>query len=107
MQVLTAAGTSCSLIVNEKGELYACGTRNFRYGVLGQESVTWALETPKLISLPATARRIIQISSTFEHAAFVTEIGQVTSFFPLNQILLKNSGFGVVNRFENLRRLQK
>jgi alpha-tubulin suppressor-like RCC1 family protein len=73
-QVLTAAGKYHTLLVNEKGELYACGK------VLGGPSVP-NLQTPMLISVPATVGRIVQISASFNHAAFVTDIGKVIKFF--------------------------
>ncbi|KAG0562187.1 hypothetical protein KC19_9G125100 [Ceratodon purpureus] len=71
--VLAAAGKYHTLLVNEKGELYACGK------VLGQDSVL-NLQTPTLISLPATVRRIVQISASHNHAAFITDIGKVYAF---------------------------
>ena len=82
MQVLTAGGKLHALIVNKQGELFACGKGG---AVLGQgQASTTTLETPRLIFLPAAASRIVQISASFEHAAFVTETGQVmTEFCPL------------------------
>ncbi|KAG0591247.1 hypothetical protein KC19_1G161100 [Ceratodon purpureus] len=77
-KVLTAGGKLHTLIVNKQGELFACGKGG---AVLGQgQASTTTLETPRLIFLPAAASRIVQISASFEHAAFVTETGQVYTF---------------------------
>jgi hypothetical protein len=75
-------GEAHMLIVNGKGELY-----------ITSEAVTLcriyhdiALEpqsTFKLIFSQPTANRILQISATLNHAAFVTETGQVTKSFLL------------------------
>ena len=73
-----AAGSEHTLMVNGKGELYACGKGG---AVLGQgQASTTTVEIPRLISLPSTATRVVQISASFEHAAFVIETGQVTKF---------------------------
>lgn len=69
-----AAGRYHTLLVDRKGELYACGTGG---SVLGQNPAVSNLQRPASIPLPAAATRIVQISANFNHAAFVTESGQV------------------------------
>jgi hypothetical protein len=91
-QVVATAGAYHTLIVNDKGELYITSGADGN----GESYVTWdantlssiyrdiALEpqsTLRLIFSQPTANRILQISSNFNHAAFVTETGQVTKFF--------------------------
>uniref|UniRef100_A0A7I4D5J0 RCC1-like domain-containing protein n=1 Tax=Physcomitrium patens TaxID=3218 RepID=A0A7I4D5J0_PHYPA len=75
--VLVAAGRYHTLLVDRKGELYACGTGG---SVLGQNPAVSNLQRPASIPLPAAATRIVQISANFNHAAFVTESGQVYTF---------------------------
>jgi hypothetical protein len=79
-QVLATAGEAHTLIVNGKGELYITS------GAYGLSSVYCDIvpeprSTLRLIFSQPTANRILQISANFDHAAFVTETGQVTKSF--------------------------
>jgi hypothetical protein len=82
LQVVATAGVSHTLIVNGKGELYiTSGTNtlsNLYHNVPPEPQ-----STLRLIFSQPTTNRILQISANFNHAAFVTETGQVTKSFML------------------------
>jgi hypothetical protein len=76
-QVVATAGEDHMLIVNGKGELYitsGADTLSSVYRDIAPEPQS----TLRLIFFQPTANRILQISANFNHAAFVTETGQVS-----------------------------
>jgi alpha-tubulin suppressor-like RCC1 family protein len=84
LQVVATAGAYHTLIVNGNGKLYiTSGGEDFArvYHDIALEPQS----TLRLIFTQLTTNRILQISASFRHAAFVTESGQVTkSFLSLN-----------------------
>jgi hypothetical protein len=80
LQVVATEGANHSLIVNGKGELYITSGRG-TLAIYYEDIAPDPQSTLRLIFSQPTANRILQISSNFNHAAFVTETGQVTKFF--------------------------
>ena len=86
-QVVATAGLYHSLIVNREGEMYITSGpyhSNLTYNILNWTYKSIAPEpqsTLRLIFSQPTSNRILQISASYSHAAFVTETGQVTKSF--------------------------
>jgi hypothetical protein len=81
-QVVATVGEYHTLIVNGKGELYITPPSgiDFLSGVYCNIAPE-PQSTLRLIFSQPTTNRILQISANFDHAAFVTETGQVTKSF--------------------------
>jgi hypothetical protein len=80
LQVVATAGEIHTLIVNRKRELYiTSGTDclSHAYGHIALEHYS----TLRLIFSQPITNHILQISANYNHAAFVTETGQVTKSF--------------------------
>jgi alpha-tubulin suppressor-like RCC1 family protein len=90
-QVVAMAGVDHTLIVNGKGELYITSEIPDTLSNIYRDKALEPQSTLKLIFSQPTANRILQISTNFHHAAFVTKTGQVTkSFMSLNHGIQMN-----------------
>jgi hypothetical protein len=79
-QVVATAGQYHTLIVNGKEELYITFGA-YHLGYVYCDIVPEPQSTLRLFFSQPTANCILQISANFDHAAFVTETGQVTKSF--------------------------
>lgn len=77
-QVLVAAGKYHSLLVNENGNLFVCGTW---IGVLDLTPAVTSTRVAPAQFCTQPAQRIVQISGSHSHAAFITETGEVSKNF--------------------------
>lgn len=76
LQVQMVAGKYHSLIVDRNGKLYACGSG--LHGILGQGPDIKCCQLPTRIALPnLPGLQIKQISGSHNHAAFITQAGEV------------------------------
>jgi hypothetical protein len=77
--VQMVAGKYHSLIVDRNGKLYACGSG--LHGILGQGPDIKCCQLPTRIALPdLPGLQIKQISGSHNHAAFITQAGEVYTF---------------------------
>jgi alpha-tubulin suppressor-like RCC1 family protein len=77
-QVLVAAGKYHSLLVNENGNLFVSG---MWIGVLDLTPAVTSTRIAPAQFCTQPAQRIVQISGSHSHAAFITETGEVSKNF--------------------------
>jgi hypothetical protein len=79
-QVVATAGMNHTLIVNGNGELYIT-SRGDELSRIYHDIPQELQSSLRLILSQPSTNRILQISTNWRHAAFVTETGQVTKSF--------------------------